>query len=78
MNIYIKKQNKNKNIYIMDCKPLPMLPYELLQEEMPLQKPSSLAGSQSANLPGSVPQQQPIPSLIFNHKAMRSSGDPRK
>lgn len=81
MNIYKKKQKTKQNIYIMDCKPLPMLPYALLQEEMPLQKHqtlSSLSSSQSAKLPGSVPQQLPAPSLIFNHKAMRSLGEPNK
>lgn len=80
MNIYKKNKTKKQNIYIMDCKPLPMLPYALL-EEMPLQKHqilSSLSSSQSANLSGSVPQQLPAPSFIFNHKAMRSLGEPHK
>lgn len=52
-------------MYIMDCKPLPMLPYALLEEEkIPLKKKKK--DRQLSLVPkvsGSDAQKQPAPSL---------------
>lgn len=53
--IWTYKKHNKENMYIMDCKPLPMLPYALLEEEkIPLKKkkkrPSALSGAESIRL----------------------------